>query len=256
MTTPMTTAQPHRLLGVWAHPDDEAYLSAGLMAEVVDRGGAVTVVAVTDGELGFPADDDRLTEVKAKQRRSELLDALAALGVHDVRFLGHPDGRLAELRGQDLAAELVPIMRSVRPTMTVTFGPDGITGHDDHIAAGQAATAAWMETRMGGLWYAAKSSLWLDEWRATNDAIGIWMGDEPDGVRTDAIELALTLDGPALDQKRAALAAHGSQTDRLASMLGEPTYRRWIAEETFRRPTDVELADVDAALAMANWCHR
>ena len=32
------------LLGVWAHPDDEAYLSAGLMADFVRRGGRVVVV--------------------------------------------------------------------------------------------------------------------------------------------------------------------------------------------------------------------
>ena len=39
-----TRLVPKRLLGVWAHPDDEAYLSAGLMARVVDHGGSVTVV--------------------------------------------------------------------------------------------------------------------------------------------------------------------------------------------------------------------
>ena len=40
------------LLGVWAHPDDEAYLSAGLMAEFRRRGDRVVVVTATLGEHG------------------------------------------------------------------------------------------------------------------------------------------------------------------------------------------------------------
>lgn len=33
--SPISRPLPERLLGVWAHPDDECYLSAGLMARVV-----------------------------------------------------------------------------------------------------------------------------------------------------------------------------------------------------------------------------
>src|SRR3954453_11417181 len=40
------------VLGVWAHPDDEAYLSAALMAEARDAGHPVVVATATDGELG------------------------------------------------------------------------------------------------------------------------------------------------------------------------------------------------------------
>ena len=40
------------LLGVWAHPDDEAYLSSGLMSVVRKGGGRVVVVTATRGEHG------------------------------------------------------------------------------------------------------------------------------------------------------------------------------------------------------------
>ena len=40
------------LLGVWAHPDDEAYMSAGLMAEFRRRGDRVVIVCATLGEHG------------------------------------------------------------------------------------------------------------------------------------------------------------------------------------------------------------
>ena len=40
------------LLGVWAHPDDEAYLSSALMAAARDAGHRVVVVTATRGEQG------------------------------------------------------------------------------------------------------------------------------------------------------------------------------------------------------------
>jgi LmbE family N-acetylglucosaminyl deacetylase len=40
------------LLAVWAHPDDEAYLSAGLAASAVDEGWRVVVATATRGEIG------------------------------------------------------------------------------------------------------------------------------------------------------------------------------------------------------------
>jgi LmbE family N-acetylglucosaminyl deacetylase len=46
------TDLPRRLMGIWAHPDDEAYLSAGLMGRMVDAGRPVTVLTATRGEKG------------------------------------------------------------------------------------------------------------------------------------------------------------------------------------------------------------
>ena len=40
------------ILGVWAHPDDETYLTAGLMARAADDGERVVCVTATKGEGG------------------------------------------------------------------------------------------------------------------------------------------------------------------------------------------------------------
>ena len=40
------------VLGIWAHPDDEAYLSAGLMALARRAGNRVVCVTMTPGEHG------------------------------------------------------------------------------------------------------------------------------------------------------------------------------------------------------------
>src|SRR3990170_4015266 len=40
------------ILGVWAHPDDETYLTAGLMARAVRNGSRVVCITATRGEGG------------------------------------------------------------------------------------------------------------------------------------------------------------------------------------------------------------
>jgi LmbE family N-acetylglucosaminyl deacetylase len=233
-----------RLLGIWSHPDDEAYLAAGLMDETRRAGGRVTLLTVTDGELGFPADDARPPTERRRQRRRELHAAMATIGVHDIRLLGIADGGVSQASERDLIRSFRAVMADVRPDVIVTFGPDGITGHPDHVATSRLATAAWLEHGEGELWYAAKTVAWLDEWRWLHDRFGMWMTEEPTGVVYDDIEVDLVLRANQLRRKRAVLARHASQTAAVAEAMGEAEYRRWIGQETFRRPTETELAAV------------
>ncbi len=237
---------PRRVLGIWAHPDDEAYLSAGLMDRIVRSGGHVTVVALSDGEAGFPADDARSIGVRRTLRRTELRAAMAEIGVADVRFLGLPDGGVDDADRAATTRSLAEIVAEIRPDVTVTFGPDGITGHVDHVACSALATAAWQCEPCGQLWYAAKTESWLDEWRDLHDRLGLWMTEEPTGVSDRGIQSSVRLNDAETDRKRAVLGAHASQTAGVVAAFGEDAYRRWIAEETFRLPTAVELADASA----------
>ena len=97
-----------RLLVVAPHPDDETLAAGGLMQHVVEAGGQVLVVYLTDGE-GYPeavqarshvvvptADDYRDF---GKRRQHEARAALAALGLTNdsARFLGFPDAALCKL---------------------------------------------------------------------------------------------------------------------------------------------------------------
>lgn len=240
---------PRRVLGIWAHPDDEAYLSAGLMDRVVRSGGHVTVVALSDGEAGFPDDDARSIGVRRTLRRTELRAAMAEIAVADVRFLGLPDGGVDDADPVTTTQSLAEIVAEVRPDVTVTFGPDGITGHVDHVACWRLATAAWRREPHGQLWYAAKTESWLAEWRDLHDRLGLWMTDEPTGVSDRGIRSTARLNDAETDRKRAVLGAHASQTAGVVAVFGEEGYRRWIAEETFRLPTAVELAGDRRGLA-------
>ena len=238
------TPSPRRWLGVWAHPDDEAYLSAGAMDHIIGSGGKVTVVALSDGEAGFPAEDRRPIAQRRQHRRRELHTAMSTIGVHDVRFLGLADGDVGSADDSTVAL-LAEIIDDMKPDIVATFGPDGITGHPDHVACWELTTRAWRQAGRGELWYAAKTTSWLDDWRSLHDRFGMWMTEEPTGVAETDTGLTIDLTGEQLDRKRAVLAGHRSQTSAVAEAIGEASYRAWISQETFRLPTSAELRSAE-----------
>ena len=69
------------VLGIWAHPDDEAFLSAGLMAAARDAGQRVVCVTATLGEYGTSDPGSWPPTRMARVRERELQASLAALGV-------------------------------------------------------------------------------------------------------------------------------------------------------------------------------
>ncbi|MGI9603760.1 MAG: PIG-L deacetylase family protein [Acidimicrobiales bacterium] len=247
-STPGSTPEnlPKRLLGVWAHPDDEAYLSAGLMARMADAGHSVTVVTATRGEKGTDAEDPRFaTSAFAAFRDQELRSSLSELGVDDVRFLGYGDGDCDLVPDGLAVAAIETVITEVRPDVVITFGPDGITGHPDHRAVSRWTTEAWRRTGAGDLRYATMT----DEFVARHADLHAEMGafdefglDGPFSIPGTDLVSELALSDAELDRKRRALAAHASQTTGLAEFMGEATYRTWWRAESFRRPTATEMA--------------
>jgi LmbE family N-acetylglucosaminyl deacetylase len=221
------------LLGVWAHPDDEAYLSAGLMHEHVRRGDRVVVVTATLGERGTSDPEAWPPDRLAVLRRRELASSLAAVGVTEHHVLGFEDGRCDEVDGTELVAAHIA---DVDPDVIVTFGPDGMTGHPDHRAISRWTTDAWLGSRgSADLWYATLTPDFHERWGPLNDRLGIF-ADQPRPPRTTPDRLAhvVELEGDALDAKVAALAAHASQTGPLVEAMGAETYREWWRTEAFR----------------------
>ena len=120
------------ILSVWAHPDDETYLAAGVMAAAADRGDRVVCVSATAGELGT-SDPGAWPPIRlGRRRRWEAVAAMAVLGVTEHCVLGLPDGALADYDEQGLAT-IGRLLDEVKPDTILTFGPDGVTFHPDHI---------------------------------------------------------------------------------------------------------------------------
>jgi len=224
-----TTART--LLGVWAHPDDETFLSSGLLLDARERGDRVVLVTATRGEHGtddparWPA--DRLGAHRAR----ELDAALAVLGVDEHRWLGYTDGACPLVPARTGADRVAAIVDEVRPDTIVTFGPDGFTGHADHRAVGGWARRAWAAAAPDAtLLETVLPRGFTRRFADINDAFGIFM-DEPAPEVTPDVHLRL--DGERLDRKVAALLAQDSQTRRLVEGVGLATFRRWWAEEAF-----------------------
>jgi LmbE family N-acetylglucosaminyl deacetylase len=82
------------LLVVAPHPDDEVIGCGGLIQRVLDGGGAVTVVVMSDGVGSHPGSPTYPPHRLRAERRRESLSALAHLGVTNdrVHFMDLPDG--------------------------------------------------------------------------------------------------------------------------------------------------------------------
>ncbi len=224
------------LLGVWAHPDDESYLSAVLMSRVVKLGGRVVLAMATRGEAGGIGDPDEL----AVLRERELRTAMSGVCVRDVRFLGYADGQCASADADEAVGSIMALIEEVRPDVIVTFGPDGITGHPDHVAVSGWTTAAAAALGHDRLLYVAMTDEFLTRHESLHSDLGVWMGGEPTSVGEN--DLALRVVPTPLEQelKSRALRAHASQTGPLIDLIGAEAFDGWWVDEFFRRPTSEE----------------
>ena len=75
-------------------------------------------------------------------RERELRRACDAYGINPPIFLDYIDGQLPIVHQGQAMGKVVRIIRELRPDVLITFGPDGIYRHYDHIAAHRWATIA------------------------------------------------------------------------------------------------------------------
>jgi LmbE family N-acetylglucosaminyl deacetylase len=223
------------VLGVWAHPDDEAYLSGALMALASDAGSRVVCVTATCGELGTDEPDRWPPHRLAPLRERELAASLAALGVSEHRFLGHADGTLANVPPADGISMIGDLLDEIRPDTVVTFGPDGMTGHADHCTVGAWVDGAVRMRPPGSirLLHATKTVSWRERHRALNERSGVFGPAGAPGTPDDAIAVLVTPPHDVLDRKIAALRAQASQTAPLEALIGAAAYRDWATTEFF-----------------------
>jgi LmbE family N-acetylglucosaminyl deacetylase len=143
------------------------------------------------------------------------------------------------VRADEAVSRVADIVAEVRPDTVLTFGPDGMTWHADHIAVGQWTASA--VSQAGGaparLLYATKTPEWGEAFLATVQADEVMMADQQPPT-TPASDLALYVDlqGDALDRKYKALLCQPSQVESLLAAMGDDVYRGFLAEESFRSP--------------------
>ncbi len=219
------------ILGVWAHPDDETYLSGGIMAPAARAGQRVVCVTATRGEKGSQDEVRWPSATIAAVREKELERALDVLGVHEHHWLGYVDGECDQVDDAEAAARLARIVTEVAPDTILTFGPDGQTGHPDHLAVHRWVEAAAAES--AAMWAAVP-----DDWRPFAERLNeldVFAPGTPEFRPRNELDVLLDLDDELMDLKLRALREQPSQTEGLLGTLGEEFVHASLSVESFRR---------------------
>ncbi len=128
------------VLVLLSHADDEIFFLP--VMEALNKGKSVQFVYTAKGEKGhYKAGAPNTENELVKHRENELLDALNALGVErSPIMLEIPDLELWKEENKREISELYEkIIEKVRPQEVWSFGPDGITGNNDHKITGKLA---------------------------------------------------------------------------------------------------------------------
>jgi LmbE family N-acetylglucosaminyl deacetylase len=224
------------MLGVWAHPDDETYLTAGLMAEAVRRGDRCVCITATRGEEGSMDEERWPTATMGRVREKELTRSMEIIGVTDHRWLDYHDGTCDSVDLEEGIGRIQAVMEEVEPRSVFTFGPDGMTGHPDHKAVSAWTTEAFTRTAPSGarLYYATTTPEWVEEFAPRMNQFNVFMdpGTPPITPR-EQLAIDFLLPGDLLDLKVKAFEAHVSQLEGMLQAFGNDFFREGYKSEVF-----------------------
>jgi N-acetyl-1-D-myo-inositol-2-amino-2-deoxy-alpha-D-glucopyranoside deacetylase len=234
------------LLVVTAHPDDETLIAGGTLAACAAAGFETGVVCLTRGEHG-PISDPLLAtpETLSEVRLAELHAACTELDVAWLECFRRGDAHLPWTNGTAIARQIARLVGVHRPAAVITFGADGLYGHDDHIATRRYTGLALDHACRAGI---APTALYEAVWdkRAVAELVSaaaarglpddLWGIDADDFGLTDA-EGTVAIDvRPFLARKLAALRAHRTQLGphHLFSAIDDELAGRFFGWERFR----------------------
>ncbi len=241
-------------MAIFAHPDDEAFGTGGTLAKYAAEGHDVYLVTATRGESGQISEPELATPANLPYvREQELRCACQIYGIHPPFFLDYVDGQLPIVNQGQAVGKLVRLIRELEPDVIITFGPDGIYGHYDHIAAHRWATIAadlaadpdcfpdldlCDPHRVSKVYFRTLT---------TNQVAQISEGDKPAAVMMDGVpfyfvglpesEITTVIDvGPYAEAKLKGIKCHATQVgrnDRYAEELEEARAEPWFMKELF-----------------------
>jgi len=146
------------IVAVFAHPDDETWISGTLSAIAAEDKATIYIVYATSGGAGRNYLSDRTNDSLESIRKDEASLAIKSLGITTAPvFLNMTDASLTE-EIPILQDKLSTLFKKLKATHIITFGRDGVTGHPDHYAASVAATHAFYAyKKANALFYIAMS---------------------------------------------------------------------------------------------------
>ncbi len=254
-----------RLLGIFAHPDDEGVMSGALL-QYSTSGAETGLVCATRGEVGEIADPALATpENLGEVREGELRAATEVLGAHNLWFLDYRDSgmagtpenqdprSLAQASAAQVVGKLVGIIRQFRPQVMVTFDETGGYGHPDHIAIYRHTTSAFYAAAdsvqypehgpahlVSKLYYSSFPRSFIrqiGEWMQSQNYEGSFRNLDPEklGMPDELISVQLNVE-PWLETKNRSWSMHRTQMDPNTPIarLPEELQRRWRSHEYYQ----------------------
>ena len=138
----------NKLLGIFAHPDDESVIAGGTMAKYHRAGWQVDLVCATRGDAGERGDVSEKAGLLTEIRSKELEAAGSYIGIKSITHLDLPDGKLSVKHPGEIEAMLVDVFNHMMPDVVITHEPSGITHHPDHIKMSLSTTFAFQTYAM------------------------------------------------------------------------------------------------------------
>ena len=203
-------------------------------------------------------DEDRWpTDTLATVREHELAPQLRHLGVDEHHWLDLPDidmdTPLPDTGGETVRAT----MADVQPDTVLTFGPDGMTGHQAHISVSRWATDAFQQVAPQGarLHYATMTPAYVEEFAPIFEPLES-SGPAPRRSPSPAIcrsTLRWTRTRSIASSARSP--EHQSQIEGIVAAVGADVFRREMANEWFRLAA-IKGAGVDEVRRLTAPTHR
>jgi LmbE family N-acetylglucosaminyl deacetylase len=200
----MSDIKPKRMLVILAHPDDESFAAGGTLAKYAHQDVQVILLCATRGEAGIPG---LSPEETGEIREGELRQAAEHLGI-EVYFLGYLDGELAHAKPEMLLETVACWIDLVRPQVILTFGPDGVSGHPDHVTISHIVTQAYDQLYNKGM------LLYIHPSEATVLGCGVSFSDMEDGIPLMEVDVS--------DYKLEKIRAIQSHVSQNPGLLGRP----------------------------------
>jgi LmbE family N-acetylglucosaminyl deacetylase len=134
---------PVTIAGIFAHPDDEAFLAACIFYEAARRGCRTAGWFATAGDAGKTGFLGKMSrEELAEIRKKELKAATDAIRLSDMRLLSYKDGCVNQTDPEELTQQVALFLNEQKADVVLTFSEDGGSGHPDHIAVHEATWKA------------------------------------------------------------------------------------------------------------------
>jgi LmbE family N-acetylglucosaminyl deacetylase len=203
------------------------------MAQAVQNGQRVVCVTATKGEKGVQDARRWPAEKLADIRAAELRAGLTTLGVTEHYWLGYPDGGCADVPAQEAVQQIKEYIEQFKPATILTFGPEGMTGHEDHRAVSEWVRESTQGTDIA-VYHAVESEECYRELRAADEKFNFFFNIErPPVEKEDKCDLVLHLTPELLDQKYRCLCAMPSQTEAMFAQFGRQQICKMICCEAF-----------------------